>query len=113
MFSLEGKSLVEGMRLLRGDVGTKVRLQIDAPNAGRLVASDQTMIAAGTSAGWRLINQVVFGSSYPDCSPQRPYARRSALATFVSAISSVLCDVAMFIRIWPSPPNPYDVPALI
>src|ERR1700693_3330561 len=30
-----------------------------------------------------------------------PYARRSALATFVSAISSVLCDVAMFIRIWP------------
>ena len=43
----------------------------------------------------------------------RPYARRSALATFVSATSSVLRDVAMFIRIWPSPPNPYDVPALI
>ena len=63
--------------------------------------------------GMAFVNQVVFGSRCSDCSPQRPYARRSALATFVSATSSVLRDVAMFIRIWPSPPNPYDVPALI
>jgi hypothetical protein len=61
----------------------------------------------------RLINQVVLGSPCPGCSPQRPYARRSALATFVRATSSVLRDVAIFIRIWPSPPNPYDVAALI
>src|SRR3954470_20598978 len=35
----------------------------------------------------------------------------SAFARFVSATSSVLREVAMFIRMWFSPPLPYELPA--
>src|SRR5947208_11383915 len=39
--------------------------------------------------------------------------RSNAVARLLSANSRVLRDVAIFIRMWPSPPYPYDEPAFM
>src|SRR5262245_9975704 len=64
------------------------------------------------SDGPNLASCGVFPAAFND-RRERGYAFLSALAMLDSAASRVLRDVAMFIRIWPAPPVPYEAPCVM